>query len=689
MAKYLLEIGTEELPYKFVPTAMEQLKEQVSKILTENRVTFGEITTYGTPRRLSLIIDNISESQPDLTRKIKGPPANVAFDKDKNLTPAGLGFAKKQNLSADILFIEKSGEIEYVFAEIKEEGKPVSEVLSQLIPQAVLSLQGSHFMRWADLDIKFQRPIRWIVSLLDEKEVKMQIGNAKSGRISRGHRFAQYSQVEISSVDSYLEDLSTVNVIVNQDERKNIIRKQVNEKAEAVGGKAYIDERLLDEVTYLVEYPVAFLGEFEEKYLEIPQSVVTTVMAAHQRYFPVFAQNSENILNYFITITNYLGDNFENIKKGNERVIKARLDDAIFFCEEDKKKTLVSRIEELKGVTFQKGLGTMFDKTERIKKIACVAAKKLNLDEALTQKIEKTASLCKADLVTSLVREFTELQGIIGGDYALKEGEDSLVANGVREHYLPISVDSGLANSLTGQIVGISDKIDTIVAVFAIGKAPTGSADPLALRRAALGIIQTVLEKDINLNIAELINNAIELLTVKIQDKNKLCSDISEFIIQRFRVYLNDKYKYDVVEAALSSHNPLECLTDVLKRAEVLTNLVSRENYASFHEAANRIIRIIKDKEDLQLPNAELFVINEEKVLYEAINKINDEKLADNGEYTQLIAELEACIPAIDKFFEHVLVMDENLDIRQNRMKLLTFAKLKFQKIADFSKIVA
>lgn len=689
MAKYLLEIGTEELPYKFVSTAMVQLKEQMSKVLNENRVTFGEIKIYSTPRRLSLIIDDISESQPDLVRKIKGPPANIAFDKDKKLTPAGMGFVKKQNIPVESIFVEKFGEIEYLAAEIKEEGQAVSNVLSQLVPQVVLSLQGSHFMRWADLDIKFQRPIRWIVSLLDDLEVKIQIGNAKSSRISRGHRFAEHNSVEITSVDSYFEDLATVNVILDQEKRKEIIRKQVNEKAEAVGGKAYIDERLLEEVTYLVEYPVAFLGEFEEKYLEIPKSVVTTVMASHQRYFPVFAADSENLLNYFITITNYLGNDFENIKKGNERVIKARLDDAIFFCNEDKKKTLSSRVEDLKGVTFQKGLGTMLDKTERIRKLSAIIANELDLSEETALKVDRVAHLCKADLVTSLVREFTELQGIIGGDYAEKEGEDSLVVNGIREHYLPISVDSGLASSLTGQIVGIADKIDTIVAVFAIGKAPTGSADPLALRRASLGVIQTVLDKNINLNISDLIKKAIELLNIEIKDKNKLYKDISEFIIQRFRVYLNDKYKYDVVEAVLCANDPLASLTDAPVKSAVLTSLVNKENYSAFHEAANRIIRIIKDKEFIEEPKVELFVQEEEKVLYGCLNSINEAELAENGKYEELITALELCIPAIDKFFENVLVMDENQDIRQNRMNLLTLAKLKFQKLADFSKIVA
>lgn len=689
MTKYLLEIGTEELPHKFVSSAMEQLKELTSKSLSENRITFGDIKILGTPRRLALIVDDILETQPDLAKKIKGPPANVAFDKEKKLTPAGIGFAKKQNVAPEQLYIEKSGNTEYVFADVKEEGKTIDKVLAEIIPQLILNLQGSHFMRWGNLDIRFQRPIRWIVSLLDEKEAKLEIGNIKSSRYSKGHRFAKNTEVEITSVDSYIDDLLSVKVIVDQNKRAEIIEKQVIEKAESVGGNPFIDKELLKEVTNLVEYPVAFIGDYDKKYLIIPKDVITTVMASHQRYFPVYEKNSDNLLNHFITITNYLGDEFENIKKGNERVITARLDDAIFFCEEDKKKTLVSRIEELKGVTFQKGLGSMFEKTQRIRKIASEASKQLNFDSALTNNIDRAAQLCKADLVTGLVREFTELQGIIGGDYAFKEGENYDVSKGIREHYLPISTDSGLAMSITGQIVGICDKIDTITAVFSIGKAPTGSADPLGLRRAALGIISTVLEKNIDLNISNLIKTAIDTLSAEIKEKDELFKNIKEFIIQRLRVYLNDKYRYDVVEAVLASKDALGCLPDVINRLDSLSSLVEKDNYNLFHESANRIIRIIKDKEINELPEISLMNQEEEKNLYNCLASIDEKALAENNQYNELIENLENCINAIEKFFDNVLVMDENPDVRNNRMKLLTFAKLKFQQLADFSKIVA
>ncbi|MFH0702505.1 MAG: glycine--tRNA ligase subunit beta [bacterium] len=689
MANYLVEIGVEELPYKFIPSAIEQLKELLSRELTANRIEYKNIKIYGTPRRLGVIIENIAESQPDNIKKIKGPPVKVAIDENSNLTSAGIGFARKQGINPENLSKEFVCETEYIFAEIKEKGKKTSCVLKDIIPKVVLDLQGSHFMRWGDLDIKFSRPIRRLVSLMDTEEVKIKIGNIESTRFSRTLRFSDIQEIYINSPDSYLDDLYKAQVIVDQEKRKNEIIRQTNAAAESIGGEVGLDPDLLEEVVYLVEYPKAVLGSFDKKYLAVPKEVIITVMASHQRYFPVFAKNNKNnLLNYFITISNNPNqDSIDNIVKGNERVIKARLDDAAFFYTEDLKKSLEERIEDLKGVTFQKGLGTVYDKTNRIKQVSGFICKELNLDKNITNNVERTAILCKADLVTSLVREFTELQGVIGADYAKFYQENNLVAEGIKEHYMPLSANNrGLANSITGQIVGISDKIDTICGVFSLGKAPTGSADPLGLRRAALGIISTLINKNININLSDIINFSISTQSVKIENKEILTNEIKKFIIQRLRIYLNENYSYDVIEAVLNTKDPLADLKDILKRVEILTDLVNKENYKFFHEAANRILRITKSEYLDFMPNKALFKQDIENELYKCA-KITGE-IAEN-DYDKLIKELENCIPVINKFFDEVLVMDPNPEIRQNRLSLLGSLEKSFLRLADFSKIIA
>lgn len=686
MSKYLVEIGTEELPYKFIPSAMKQLSENISKSLEDNRITFSDIKTYGTPRRLTVFVEGISESQPDIIKKIKGPPATACYDADGNLTKAAEGFAKKQGISTDLFYKESVADIEYVFVDIHDKGRTTSEVLSEIIPAQILKLQGSHFMRWGDLEIKFSRPIRWIVSILDENEVKFAVGNVESSRTSRGHRFYGKKEVKITSIDKYFDILESANVIVDPAKRKEIIVAKATETAEKAGGKVHIDSGLLDEVTFITEWPVPVLGEFAEKYLEVPKDVTVTVMASHQRYFPVLKKDSDELLNCFITMSNQGEECVDNIKCGNERVIKARLDDAIFFYREDNKKTLVSRLEDLKGVTFQRGLGTMFDKTNRIVEISAYIAEKLSLSAEKIADVKRAASLTKADLVTNLVREFTELQGVIGSQYAKLNGEKPEVSGAVREHYMPLSSDGELAETLLGQITGIADKIDTICGVFSLGKAPTGSADPLGLRRAALGCITTLIRKaDFNIDISDLVRFAIEIQPIEIENKVALSSDICEFITQRLRIYLNDSYKYDVVDAVLACKNPLADLKDVVGRTEVLSRLVQSADYNEFHDAANRILRIAKS-DDISLDvNNSLFVEDAETQLWNCAKCFVGTTLS----YEELVKAFRNCVPAITSFFDNVLVMDEDEKIRNNRLSVLANIKKSFMQLADFSKIVA
>ena len=674
MNKYLLEIGTEELAYKFIPSAMEQLKTEFTKTLNENEIKFSDIKVYATPRRLTVLIEDIQEKQDDVEKIIKGPIATIAYDENGNLTKAAIGFANKNNIAPENLYKQDN----YVWAKIEQKGKDTKELLKTIVPSLILKLKGTHFMRWADLDIKFQRPIRWIVSLFNNEIVEFEMANVKASNKSRGHRFSK-TEVEITSPDKYLEILESANVIADVKKRKETIANLAKEKAKEINADIVIDEDLLDEVTFITEWPIPVICSFEEKYLQIPEKVAVTVMAVHQRYFPLYKDGK--LLNKFITISNYVGDTFENIKAGNERVVRARLEDAVFFVQEDTQKPLVSYLDDLKGVTFQKGFGSVYDKTQRVEELSKYLAKRLN---APMVSVDRTALLCKADLVTKLVFEFTELQGYIGADYALRSGEDPEVAEGIKEHYFPLNADSEVANGIEGQIVGIADKIDTIVTVFADGKKISGSQDPLGVRRATLGILKTILQKELDIDLIELLNKTIKLLPVQVEDETKLFNNVKDFFEQRLIGLLSEKYKHDVLEACISENNVLSNLKDFIERLNIVTDMVSTENYAQFHEAANRIIRIIKNEKEFTDFKDHILVNQAEKQLYWGIEEIDENKLS----YKDLEKELIKITPLITEFFDKVLVMDNDEKIKANRLSLLNMVKQKFAKIADFSKIV-
>lgn len=673
MNKYLLEIGTEELPYKFVNTGLAQLKSAFEKLLKDNQIDFTDIKSFSTPRRLTLIIEGFEEKQPDTIKTVKGPILNIAYDENGNLSMAGKGFAKKNGVEESALYKEDN----YVWAKIEQKGKSIKDILVENVEKLVLKMQAPYFMRWADLDVKFQRPIRWVVSLLNDDELKLSIAGVESSRYSRGHRFKS-DKVEIKNADSYEKALMDNNVVVDFNKRRQLIIDSSKKEATKIGAEVYLEDGLVEEVANLCEWPVPVVCSFDKKYLSIPEKVTVTVMAVHQRYFPLYKDGK--LLNNFITITNYIGNNFENIKAGNERVVVARLDDAIFFFNEDTQKPLVDYVEDLKGITFQKGMGSMFDKTNRIVKLAEKLAVKLN---APIESIKRTALLCKADLVTKLVFEFTELQGFIGSDYALNSGEAKEVVQGIKEHYYPLSADSELAEGIEGQIVGIADKIDAIVAVFADGKKPTGSADPLGIRRATLGVIKTIINKGLNIDLESLIKESIELLPIQIQDKVALFNDVKLFFEQRLSIFYTEKYRHDVVDACMSGKRVLENLKDFADRLDFLSSKISEAEFTNFNEAANRIIRISKDYVTEQLPDKLLFNNTYEKQLAECTEDINADKL----NYQELYNELSKSVKAIEAFFENVLVMDKDEKVKENRLTLLYSIKKKFEKIADFSKL--
>ncbi len=662
MSTYLLEVGTEELPYKFIPQAIEQLNREFKTFLNDNKVKYSDIKVYATPRRLAVIIDGLENKTSDEEKIIKGPIQKVAFDEKGNLTKAGEGFARKNGLTKDDLYIEDN----YVHAKIVIKGKPISELLQENVPSIFMKLQGSHFMRWGYNDEKFSRPIKWIVSVLDKDEVKIKIIDKESSIYSRGHRFSE-QKVLIENPKDYLDTMRKVYVIADQNERKQIIVEKAREEAAKLGAVPYYTDDLLEEVTFITEYPVPVVCEFDPRYLDIPEEVTVTVMAVHQRYFALHKEGK--LINKFITMTNYIGDEFKNIKAGNVRVIKARLDDAVFFFNEDTKKPLVDYVEALKGVTFQKGMGTMYDKTQRLIELSKDIASDLNVN---SKDVERTALLCKADLTTNLVFEFTELQGFIGADYARVSGEDNKVVQGIKEHYFPLNAESDTAKGIEGQIVGIADKIDTVCAVFAAGKKPTGSSDPLGVRRAALGVIKTILDANLKLDIDKYIKQSLKLLPVQ----RDCAEEVNEFFVQRMIIFLSEKYNKNILEAC-SMKNPLVDLADFVERVEIVSNL----DMPQLVENANRVIRILKDAKADKID--EQFLVEPiEKTLYEKVLNINT-----NVDYKKYLAELENLNPAVTQFFNDVLVMDKDENVKNNRIALLTLLKSKYDHLTDFSKI--
>lgn len=682
MSKYLLEVGCEELPYKFIPSAIKQLKTGFENFLNSNKVTFEKVDVYATPRRLAVIVSGLEKQSKDEEKIVKGPIKKVAYDENGNLTKAGEGFCKKNGISPEDLYIEN----DYIHAKIVIKGKSIVELLKDNVPAIVLKLQGSHFMRWAENEVKFSRPIRWIVSILDNEEVKIKIIDRESSNVTRGHRFAEEKEAIITSPDDYIEILRQHNVIVNQEERKQLIIERAKEEAAKLGAEPYYTDDLLEEVTFITEYPVPAVCEFSTEYLKLPEELVVTVMAVHQRYFALYKDGK--LINKFITMTNYLGKNFENVAAGNVRVIKARLDDAVFFFNEDTKKPLVDYVEDIKGITFQKGMGSMYDKAQRLVKLS-----KLMVGNNPT--VERTALLAKADLATKLVFEFTELQGFIGADYARVSGEPENVCEGIKEHYFPLNADGEIAKTLEGQIVGIADKMDNICAVFAEGKKPTGSSDPLGVRRAALGIIRTILANDLKIDLATLVNEALLLLPIStvgegFVDKvkkaagscvnrvsGKVTEEIYDFFIQRLIIFLSDKYQKNVLEACAANKNPLTDLADYIKRVEA----VSKLNSPAMLESANRVLRILKEDSKKSV-NKALFKEPAESMLLSQI-----ETVSENADYNQYLKQLEEINPSVEKFFNDVLVMDKDENVKENRLALLTLLKSKYAYLADFSKL--
>jgi len=687
---FLLEIGTEEIPARFMENGLKELKSRAEELFKNHRLPFKEIKTYGTPRRLALYVVELAEQQEALREEVKGPPAKIAFDEKGNPTKAALGFAESQKVSVDSLVIKEVNGTPYVFAVHERAGSPVIDILPVILPDLIKSLSFPVFMRWGDKDVRFVRPIRWLVSLYGSHVVEFEFAGIKAGKTSRGHRFLSKGEVVISRAEDYVEAMEKAYVLVDQDKRREIIWNQIEKLAAEEGGTVKKDEELLCEVNYLLEYPTALCGSFPERYLALPEEVLVTTMREHQRYFPIYSSEGR-MLSKFITVRNGTDKYIDIVREGNEKVLRARLADAEFFYNEDQKTPLSEKVSLLKNVVFYEKLGTMFDKCERLKLLADFIGDCLNYEEEVKNAARRAAFLCKADLVTNMVTEFPELQGIMGCYYAKNDSEESAVCEAVREHYMPRFSGDELPKTKAGCILSIADKIDNIVGCFSLGIQPTGSQDPYALRRQALGICRIFIEWELDLSLSRLFKKAYEIYSVQFELEvpyDELEENLMDFFKHRISGLLEEKgFRYDEVNAVMAKG--WDNLWDTYKRAEALREFRGDSHFEAlltgFTRAANLSRNI--DRKDI---NPDFLTQEAEKKLYSKYLEVKDkvENLLPARRYLSALREISDLRNYIDNFFDEVMVMVEEEKLRENRLALLKNISQLMSCVGDLTKIV-
>lgn len=685
MNNYLLyEIGVEEMPSRFVQSTLDQLVSGLKSRLEEKRVAFEDIDTFATPRRLILVVKGLADRQADLEEEVKGPAKKISIAEDGSFTKAAQGFMRGKGLSeSDVYFKDLNG-TEYIFATIREEGKDTDEVLMEVLPEIVKSVVFPKSMRWGGKNMRFVRPIRWLVALHNDKVVPVDLEGIIASNVTVGHRFLGAKSIEVSSIEDYFKKLEENFVVYDQDLRKDMIRKQIDQVAASIGGKVEMDEELLDEVTYIVEYPTAFYGEFDKSYTELPKEVVKTPMKAHQRYFPVVGEDS-NLLPYFIAVRNGNDYKIENVKAGNEKVLEARLADAKFFFNEDRQHDLEYYRNKLNTVVFQEKLGTLLDKSERIYNIAKVYGKEVDVN---IEDLESAAYYAKADLVTNMVFEFDELQGYMGMQYSRLEGKNDTVSKAIYEHYMPRFNGDTVPSTMEGAILSIIDKMDTIAGFFAIGIQPTGSADPFALRRQCIGILTILLEKNIEIDVARLASISLDQYSSVEFDKDSVIDNIIEFFNERTKNMFKDMgIRYDVVEAVLASDE--KNISDLYVRAEAMNKWIDRDSLTDMLVAFNRVSNLAEGAETDKIDQA-LLLEDVEKELYDNFNDVDSKisDLMDQKEYTKSLDAFASLKPAVDNFFDNVMVMSDNPKLRTNRLALLKNISDSMLKVCDLTKIV-
>lgn len=714
MEKLLFEIGTEEIPAKFMPGILKQLKELAAAKMQELRIPFEDITVYGTPRRMAFIAGGVAETQADVVVEAKGPSVKIAYVSGAP-SKAAQGFARGQGVDVKDLVVRDN----YVYAVKHLAGQPVVELLPGLLMDILTSLSFPKTMRWADYEFRFVRPIRWMVALFGDQIIPVEICGVKSGKFSMGHRFMQQSlkaaaesqgllsaalskvgnkvysalagvkgAVEIPSAGDYKKVMYDNFVMVDQDERRALILQQIKDLAAQNGGEAEINEDLLEEVNYLVEWPTALCGKFEEKFLSLPKECIITPMREHQRYFPVLDEDG-NLLNKFITVRNGGSEHLDIVTHGNERVLRARLSDAEFFFNEDRAIKLEDRLEKLKTVSFQEGLGNMYDKSERLVKMAEMLRFAINtpVDE---EELRRCALLCKTDLVTGMVIEFTELQGVMGREYALLDGEKPEVATGIFEHYLPRFAGDALPATTIGRIVGIGDKLDNICATFSRGLAPTGSQDPYALRRQALGVINILIDANYHISLAKIIAGTLYLLDIKPEETGKLVPQIMEFFKQRLRNLLMDQgIRYDVIDAVFADKRN-DDVVDLAARCKVLAAYVEAGNAEPLVQVSVRVSNLCKKIEKEVAISGALFKDESENKLHEVVAAVSKEIIPEIVlyDYAAVLKAGEKVIEPVNTFFDNVMVMDEDENVKNNRLAMLEEVRGIVNAVGDLSLLV-
>ena len=676
----LLEIGTEEVPAHVMPHLLADLKRLAGDMFAEHRLAYENLRTIGTPRRTALLVTGLAERQEDISTETRGPSVAIAFDAEGKPTKAGAGFARGQGVDPAAL-IQRDG---YVYASVHERGAETAQLLTELLPELIRAIPLPNSMRWGDLDFRFIRPIRWIVALYGTEVVPFTLANVTSGNTSRGHQTLSPQDFVISSPADYETACEKAYIIVDPVRRRSMITEQINEVAKAAGGTAEITPDLLEEVLYLVEYPTALSGAFEEKYLALPAETVITPMRDHQRYFPVKAADG-SLLPVFITVRNGGREHLDVVAHGNERVLRARLADAQFFFDEDRKKSLAEHREKLKTVVFQQGLGSMYEKTERLMELVTAIVEELAPDEAAYEAMEpdarRAAELSKADLVTGMVTEFTELQGIMGREYALLDGEKPEVARAIDEQYMPRFAGDELPQSDLGFALSVADKIDNIVGTFSRGKIPTGSQDPFALRRQALGLVLMLIEHESGLLLSDLVEEASDLYNLDVSLCQKMQVYVADFIRLRLKNVLTERgVRYDVQEAVLTD---VDFVADVPVCAAYVERLLASDGADALVQSFVRVGNIARMTETGVVDPA-LFVAQEEGALHAAYERA----VAARAEGADTLPAEQALAAAIDAFFDAVMVMDKDERIKKNRLTLLKAIDNYLLYTADYSKIV-
>lgn len=683
---YLFEIGTEEMPAHVVAKSVKQLADRTGKFLKDNGLSFKNIKTFSTPRRLTILVQELAEKQADIDEIKKGPSKKIALDKDGNWSKAAEGFVRGQNMSVDDIYFQKIKDVEYAYIHVKKEGKKATEILLGM-DQIVKELAFPTKMRWGNYDLEFVRPIHWIVSLFGSEIIPVKILDIVAGRKTYGHRFLGESLV-LATSDDYESALKIQFVIADANQRKNMILSQINSLCEKNDWQVKIDSGLLEEVTNLVEYPTIFSGSFNEKYLNIPKEVLITSMKDNQRYFEVY-DHEGTLINHFIAIRNGNSDYLDNVIAGNEKVLVARLDDAQFFYDEDKKYPLSHFVEKLSSVSFHDKIGSMAEKMLRVKLIGEYIGEKINISSSELADFDRAADIYKFDLVTNMVGEFAELQGIMGTHYAELAGERKAVSQAIKESYLPSSADGDLPTTKIGSLLSIADKLDTIIAFFGAGMIPNSSNDPYALRRSAYGIVRILINQSWNISIEDALKDIIALLkgktVAKLPNDEATQAEISDFIINRVKQLLQvKKYSYDVIDTVLASNQ--QNVANILSIADILQENHDDSKFKKVVESLTRIANILKkaDFSEAEQINPDLFENNSEKALYDKINLLLDKSLDVKTLYSEFV-QLQ---PVIDEYFDSNMILDKNEAVKINRLSQLKLIDKLALEFGDLSKLV-